>query len=136
MPAFGKRSTEKLAQCDERIQEVLNEVIKHFDCSVMCGHRGEEEQNEAYHSGRSKLQFPKSKHNGFPSLAVDVAPYYPTSPHIRWNDLAGFRYFAGFVVGIAASKGIELRWGGDWDSDRDVTDNNFNDLPHFEIVEK
>ena len=135
MPSFSKSSTERLEQCDPRIQEVLQEVVKHFDCTVMCGHRGEEEQNEAFRTGRSKLEFPRSKHNGLPSMAVDVAPYYPGTPHIRWNDTGGFRYFAGFVVGIAASKGIKMRWGGDWDSDRDVTDNNFNDLPHFEIIE-
>jgi hypothetical protein len=130
MPSFGKKSTEKLAQCDKRIQEVLNEVVKHFDCSILCGHRGKEEQNEAYHSGRSKLKFPKSKHNGLPSMAVDVAPY-----PIDWNDIKRFHYFAGFVVGIAASKGITLRYGGDWDRDTQLKDNNFNDLPHFEIVE-
>jgi hypothetical protein len=130
MPAFGKKSTEKLATCDQRLQDVLNEVVKHFDCSILCGHRGKEEQNEAYHSGRSKLKFPKSKHNGTPSKAVDVAPY-----PIDWNDINRFHYFAGFVVGIAASKGITLRYGGDWDRDTQLKDNNFNDLPHFEIVE-
>jgi len=130
MPSFSKSSTDRLEQCDSRIQEVLNEVVKHFDCTVMCGHRGEEEQNEAFRTGRSKLQFPQSKHNGLPSMAVDVAPY-----PIDWNDIKRFHYFAGFVVGIAAAKGITLRYGGDWDRDTQLKDNNFNDLPHFEIVE-
>jgi len=130
MPSFSSSSKEKLSQCDQRLQDVLNEVVKHFDCTVMCGHRGEEEQNEAYRTGRSKLQFPQSKHNGLPSMAVDVAPY-----PIDWNDIKRFHYFAGFVVGIAAAKGITLRYGGDWDRDTQLKDNNFNDLPHFEIVE-
>jgi len=65
-----------------------------------------------------------------PSLAVDVAPY-----PIDWNDRERFCYFAGYVKGIAKSLGTELRWGGDWDRDTQVKDNNFDDLPHFELVE-
>jgi len=28
----------------------------------------------------------------------------------------------------------DLRWGGDWDRDTQVDDNNFDDLVHFELV--
>lgn len=129
MPKFGKRSRSHLQTCDIRLIEVFEEVVKHFDCSVLCGHRGEEEQTEAYRTGRSQLKFPESKHNKLPAVAVDVAPY-----PIKWNDVDRFRYFAGFVQGIATSKGIKLRWGGDWDQDTELKDNNFNDLPHFEIA--
>ena len=31
--------------------------------------------------------------------------------------------------------GLKIRWGGDWDMDTQVKDNNFDDLPHFEIKE-
>ena len=31
--------------------------------------------------------------------------------------------------------GVRLRWGGDWDSDLEVDDNDFDDLPHFELVD-
>jgi len=34
-----------------------------------------------------------------------------------------------------ARMGVDLRWGGDWDSDTEVRDNSFDDLVHFEIVE-
>ena len=27
----------------------------------------------------------------------------------------------------------KLRWGGDWDKDGSTTDQNLNDLPHFEL---
>jgi peptidoglycan L-alanyl-D-glutamate endopeptidase CwlK len=27
-----------------------------------------------------------------------------------------------------------LRWGGDWDMDTKVSDNDFDDLVHFELV--
>lgn len=129
MPKYGKTSRARLDTCIDPIQEVMNEVIKHFDCSILCGHRTEEEQTKAFNEKRSKVQFPNSKHNSLPSNAVDAAPY-----PIDWNDLDRFRYFAGYVVGIAASKGYKFRWGGDWDQDTDLNDQNFNDLPHFEFV--
>jgi len=41
--------------------------------------------------------------------------------------------FAGFIKGVAASMGIKLRIGADWDGDFDTNDQNFHDIVHFEI---
>lgn len=128
MPSFSKLSLERLAQCDARWADIFQEVIKHFDCTILCGHRNEADQNAAYEAGNSKLRWPKSKHNTLPSKAIDVAPY-----PIDWNDTRRFYYFAGLVMGIAKSKGYTVRWGGDWDKDTQVKDNKFNDLVHFEF---
>jgi|688.fasta_scaffold115875_5 peptidoglycan L-alanyl-D-glutamate endopeptidase CwlK len=127
--AFGQTSRDRLATCDERLQRVFNEVIKHRDCSILCGHRGQAEQDEALRTGKSKLGWPKSNHNTLPSKAVDVAPY-----PIDWTDIDRFRLFAGFVLGVAAGMGIPLRWGGDWDGDGTNRDQSFHDLPHFEVL--
>jgi peptidoglycan L-alanyl-D-glutamate endopeptidase CwlK len=129
MPSFSKTSKRRLSECDERLQNIFNEVVKHFDCSILCGHRGADEQNAAYASGNSKLRFPRSKHNSMPSKAVDVA-FYP----IEWDNVEKWYLFSGFVLGVAASMGVKLRWGGDWDSDYDLEDQIFNDFPHFEIL--
>jgi peptidoglycan L-alanyl-D-glutamate endopeptidase CwlK len=133
MASFGASSLKTLSTCDERIQRLFNEVVKGWDCTIICGHRGEADQTRLYLEGKSKLQFPASKHNSSPSLGVDVAPYYEVAPHIRWNDDKGFRTFAGYVMGVANSLGIPIRWGGDWDGDHDFSDQTFNDLVHFEI---
>lgn len=130
MPVFSDRSMRNLSECDERLQKVFGEAIKHFDCTVITGHRGRIEQNEAFRSGKSKLRFPQSKHNRMPSLAADVVPY-----PIDWNDRERMTLFAGRVLGIAQMMGVTLRWGGDWDRDTEVRDNRFDDLVHFEIVE-
>ena len=130
MPQYSEQSKQKLEQAHEDLQKVFNEVIKHFDCTILKGYRGEKEQNDAYKKGNSKLKYPRSKHNKIPSLAVDVAPY-----PINWGDTNRMRYFAGFVVGIGKSMGIDIRWGGDWDKDTELKDNKFNDLVHFEVVE-
>ena len=130
MPKFGTASTQRLETCDPRIQRVLNRVIKFYDFSVLCGHRGEEEQNQAYHSGHSKLVFPQSKHNSMPSLAVDIAPY-----PIDWEDLNRFFFLAGAVLMAADEMGIPLRWGGDWNQDMNFKNQTFFDYPHFELIE-
>ena len=130
MPKFGKTSKKHLNTCDKRIQTLFNEVIKHFDCSVLVGYRDRNEQNTAYRSGHSTKKWPNSKHNSRPSIAVDVAPY-----PINWKDRERFTYFAGMVLGIATQLGLSFRWGGDWDRDTQVNDNVFDDLVHFEIVE-
>ena len=135
MPKFSQTSLERLETCDERLIKLFNEVVKYYDCTIICGHRNKQDQNKAFNEGKSRVNFPNSKHNTFPSKAVDVAPWFFESPHIRWNDVKSFVHFAGFVKGIAASMGIKIRWGGDWDSDWDMTDENFLDYPHFEIKE-
>jgi len=118
-----------LHSCDDRLIKVFNEVIKTVDCSVLEGHRNKAKQDEYYDEGKSKLKFPSGRHNQFPSMAVDVCPY-----PIDWDDRERFHLFAGFVLGIAKSMGITLRWGGDWNRNWEVDDNKFDDFPHFELV--
>ena len=131
MPYFGRRSKKQLSTCDKKLQDVFNEVIKHVDCSVLEGHRGEVRQNELYEEGKTKVYFPNGRHNANPSRAVDVVPY-----PIDWDDRERFHLFAGFVLGIAKSIGITLRWGGDWDRDWTVMDNKFDAFPHFELIDE
>ena len=128
MPKFGKKSKKELATCRPEVQEVFNEVIKTVDCSVLEGHRSEDRQNTLYKEGKTKVTYPKGRHNSSPSRAVDVCPY-----PIDWSDRERFHLFAGFVIGIARSKGINLRWGGDWNQNWEVDDNKFDDFPHYEI---
>lgn len=127
MPKFSNTSAAKLATCHPSLQRVLNEVVRHFDCAVIEGHRTIERQKQLLAAGASQTEH--SKHLSNPSMAVDAAPY-----PVDWSDTARFYYFAGFVLGVAASMGIKIRWGGDWDQDTQVANNNFDDLVHFEIA--
>jgi peptidoglycan L-alanyl-D-glutamate endopeptidase CwlK len=128
MPFFSPRSQARLAECDLRLQKLFSEVIIHYDCTILEGHRNEVRQNHMFTSGKSKLSWPDSKHNQKPSLAVDVAPW-----PIDWKNLIQFYHFGGFVLGAAKLMGIPIRWGGDWDMDNDLRDQTFNDLVHFEL---
>lgn len=126
---FSASSQSKLATCHPDLQKLFNEVIKHYDCTIVCGYRSEEEQEEARRKGNSKLSYPDSKHNQTPSLAADVVPY-----PIDWQDTKRFFHFAGFVLGVAKSLNIDIRWGGDFSSDLNFKNDSFVDMPHFELV--
>lgn len=150
MPHYGRSSEHRLRTVDPRLQRVFRVVIGFYDNTILEGHRGEKAQNAAVAAGNSQLPWPEGNHNDYPSLAVDAAPYYPETPHIRWggrivnqdgslnreNLYIRLRYyhFAGIVQGVAEHLGTPVRWGGDWDSDRDLDDQTFNDLVHFELV--
>lgn len=135
MPSFGHTSLKRLNTCHNDLKVVLVKAIRFYDFSVIGGHRGEVEQMEAYHDGKSTKKWPESKHNSFPSRAVDIAPYFSIAPHIRWKRWNEFIYLAGLVVGIGSEMGIKLRWGGNWDMDQElITDQNLIDLGHIELI--
>lgn len=131
MYSFGQRSQERLATCHKDLQDIMNTAIKLIDFTVLWGHRGEQDQNKAFNAGRSKTTWPNSKHNQKPSMAIDIAPW-----PIDWHNKYRFYYMAGIVMGIAKEKGIDLRYGGDWDRDGELVDNSFDDLGHFELVKR
>ena len=130
MPNFSEKSLASLATCDARLQRVFQEVVRHFDCTILEGHRDKERQNRMVAEGKSKVRWPHGKHNTMPSQAVDVTPY-----PIVWDDRERQTLFAGFVLATAKAMGVDLRWGGDWNRDTEVRDNTFDDLVHFEIME-
>ena len=130
MPHFSDKSVSNLTTCDTRLQRLFQRVVRDFDCTILEGHRNKDRQNQMVEEGKSQVRWPGGKHNTLPSLAIDVTPY-----PIVWDDRERQTLFAGFVLATAKAMGIDLRWGGDWDSDTEVGDNRFDDLVHFEIVE-
>lgn len=134
MPKFGETSTARLETCHPELQRLFKEVVKTFDCAVLCGYRGAAEQEKAFREGRSKAKFGQSRHNtmidGKPcSMAVDVAPW-----PLDWQDVRPFYAFAFYVKAKAECMGIKIRLGCDWDGDYNVKNNHFNDLVHFELI--
>ena len=124
MYKFGKRSRDRLRGVDVRIINVLNELIKIMDVTVIEGLRSADRQKELLAKGATKVKY--SKH--MDGRAVDIAPY-----PIDWKDRDRFHYMGGMIRGIAKQLNVPIRWGGDWDSDGEVKDNGFDDLVHIEI---
>jgi len=135
MPQYSIISSNRLRTAHPLLQHLFNEVIKKVDILIACGYRGEEEQNKAYDLGRSKIRYPLGKHNSLPSLAVDIYPY-PYNwvlPECHTN-IKKFYYVSGIIKAISWQLEIPVRWGGDWDSDNDLFDQNFYDLPHWQLI--
>lgn len=156
MPSFGSSSKRRLATTHEILQELCTRVVEHHDITILTGHRGEGEQTAAFVSGVSTKQWPLSKHNRLPSMAVDVAPW-PIPED--WGNLKGqtlharnldWKERAKFYETVAVfrfawqqlcddlpglSEKYRLRSGADWNDDGDYRDQSFDDLPHLELVE-
>ncbi len=150
MCKFSKSSLEKLQSCDLRIQLILAEVIKQYDCTILEGHRSTERQKELVAQNKSKTM--NSKHLLSPSKAIDVSPYpIPENfGNISWElvpeehretlerqfkERAKFYHFNGYVKAIANALGYRVRIGNDWDGDNDFNDQKFDDLVHTELSE-
>lgn len=144
MPTFGARSRACLATCDDILVGLCEEVIKYYDFAVIWGYRNEEQQNDCYARGTSKLRFPYSQHNFriqtedglFPSShAIDYVPWHNDKPHIRWEAELEFVQLSGRFLQAADFLGLSVRYGGDWDMDDDLYDRNVPfDLGHLELL--
>ena len=121
MPTFGSRSKTHLSTCEQELQDVLNEAIKHYDFSVIDGYRDMERQNLYFNDGKSQVRWPNSKHNSYPSRAVDIIPY----PLGFDSENTEFDRMATYILSAASELGVRLEWGGHW--------KNFKDYAHFEL---
>jgi peptidoglycan LD-endopeptidase CwlK len=118
---YGVTSLRRISECHQDLQIIAFELIKVMDVSVICGHRGELEQNKAFDGGFSRVRYPEGKHNKMPSLAIDIAPY-----PIDWKDLSRFETMCLEIEKISKEKGIKIRLGRDFKS--------LVDWPHVELV--
>lgn len=130
MARFSESSKKKLNTCEPKLQRLCYEAINIMDFTVLCGHRGKEEQDKAVAEGKSKTPYPNSKHNSSPSKAVDLAPY-----PIDWNDRERFVLLIGIIKGLAHAYGIKIRCGADFNGDMNFRNDSFVDLPHIELID-
>lgn len=103
---------ERLITCHPDLQKLVTELAKAYEVRVICGHRNKLEQDTAFTQRKSKLKWPKSRHNSVPSQAVDMIPM--RNGVINWQDIDGIKKFAEDVFATAKTLGIEITWGGDW----------------------
>ena len=149
MPSFSKKSLENLESCTNNLQMIARDAIERINFAVICGHRGKQGQELSFQDGKSKLHYPKSKHNFFPSRAMDLVPYWSKIPHIRWGEKSDYAllcteektcyltfemYHDACILAFNklaleiffSAKKLEIKgieWGGNW---------KMQDLPHFQ----
>ena len=133
MYQFGHRSKANLLTCRVDLAELAYAVmdLQIMDFTILCGHRDEEAQTQAYLLGNSKAQWPMSKHNMLPSNALDFAPWINGS--IPWKDTHSFAMLGGMFIAIARTKNTPLRYGGDWNRNGSTEDQILMDWGHIEI---
>ncbi len=120
MAKFSGTSLNNFATLHRDLQIILEEAITLIDFAIICGHRSEIDQAKAFLSGKSKLKWPNSRHNSWPSEAADLVPF-----PVSWDDEEGFRHIAEVIRAIGAQYKIQITWGGDWP---------MRDLVHFELT--
>ena len=128
MYKFGKKSTEKLNTCHRDIREIMNEVIKIYDVSILEGIRSTERQMMLFKEGKSKLNGVDklSKHqprivsaevagiidgemmtdedgNPIASMAIDILPWKKGTNAFSGDekDTRRFYFLMGIVKGVA-----------------------------------
>lgn len=122
MDCLSDISLKRLNTCCDELQNLFYEVAKLTPIIVICGYRGKEDQELAFKNKHSKLPWPRSKHNVYPSMAVDIAPL-----PLDWKNINAFLLLSEIIKQEADKQGIDdmLTWGGDW--------KKFKDYPHWEI---
>lgn len=117
---------EKLTDVHEKLRDWFLNFVKpnEPDCHIAWGWRGQSDQHADYMSGRSKLDWPDSKHNNMVNyqpcaLALDLF-------FIGDDDRAYFPYTRYQSIADDTSKaGFPITWGG--------TFAHLKDLDHFQL---
>lgn len=120
MYKLSNKSLGKLQGLHPDLVAVVKRAIEvtEQDFSVLEGMRTVARQKELVHKGASKTM--NSRH--LTGHAVDIAPYVNGSISWDWD----YYYPMADAMKLAAKGlGVDLEWGGDWES--------FKDGPHFQL---
>lgn len=152
-PPKGVMESRDLAHCDPVLQrryrdfKFAYESVTGRQLFETCTWRSPERQFEYFKVGRKQENgiwivvdkrviktncdgnVKKSKHNRYPSEAIDVCIDLDPGPgkHLSW-DRSHYAQFS------QLAKVHGLRWGGDWNGNGRTDDERFVDMPHLEIV--
>jgi peptidoglycan L-alanyl-D-glutamate endopeptidase CwlK len=118
--ALSQRSKDRLNGVHPDLVKVIEEAIKEspLDFSVTEGLRTKERQKVLFDTGKSQTM--NSRH--ITGKAVDIAVI--REGEVTW-DFKYYQLVAEHIKEVAKELGIDIVWGGDWQS--------FKDGPHFEL---
>lgn len=137
MPFYGQKSKDNLAQAHPDLRKIFNRVILYYDHLIADSYRTKAKQHEYFVKKLSKVDYP-TVHNTKPSNAVDAYVYEHDKGadynERQANDFAGFVKAVAIIMLEEGEINHKIRCGNDWNMNRDVNDQTFNDPGHFEIV--
>ena len=139
---FSQSSIKELETCHNDLQIVAHMALKlsQVDFKITVGYRTPERQNKLFKEGLTTIDGVErlGKHNHDPSQAFDIAVV--TGSTLSW-DRGSLIFLGGVILSVgrllleSGKISHALRWGGNWDGDGIIIkDQNFIDLPHFELV--
>lgn len=133
MISYGAVSAFNLGTCHPDLQRLMrvtaSRIPKRFDYSIVCGHRNQADQEEAFRTKRSTKHWPDGEHNTLPSRALDFKPVAG-----GWNDEVMFGVVYGYIQCVADDLVIPIRWLGDGNGDGRTLDQKLRDLGHIELA--
>lgn len=141
---FAKSSEKRLKEEAAEDLRVICYTVKErseIDFDISCCYRSLKDQNREYLKGTTTIDGinNRGKHNVKPSEAVDIYCYTDKGGRASYT-VHQMAYMAGVFRAVSEElyeSGItthKIRWGGNWDQDGVIiTDQQFDDLPHFEI---
>lgn len=137
---YSRASGAVLVTVHPKLRQLFQAVLPYYDHTLLRGVRLVKQQQEYVRQGLSKTMDSRHLPGGgidpklpeFPELsyAIDVAPFIGGKVSYEHRHVA---HFAGYVLATSNSLNIQIRWGGDWNSDKDQTDSTFWDGVHFEL---
>jgi hypothetical protein len=134
---FGKKSEACLETVALPLQHLARQALAVglIDFAITEGFRPRAKQDEYYFGipQRSKVMWPHSKHNATPCAeAFDAVPWVRGKLSYNYNHCC---FLAGIILALSKKISVPIRWGGNWDMDLEpVTDQDFQDLVHYELV--
>ena len=123
---FSNKSKEKLSECHEDLERVAFLALKYspYDFGITEGLRTLERQKELLAEGRSTTIHSRHLPNsGGVSEALDIAVYIESG--LTW-DIKYYRKVAQAFFKAAIELGVDIEWGGLWES--------FVDGPHYQLA--
>ena len=121
---FSQRSEVFLSEVNPSLKNIAREALKitRIDFAIISGKRNMAQQRELVRKGASKTL--NSKH--LKGDAIDIAPIDPKTGKANFDRALALE-IAIAIMQAAQNQGVRIEWGGTW--------RNFEDIPHFEILE-
>lgn len=144
MAAYGTHSLAQRKQMHLDLMVIFDQVLYlGYDHRLEESYRNKVRQHGFFIAKPqlSKVDYP-TVHNTRPCWAVDAYPCpdgtvdFGNTP----EEIRQCHHFAGYVCGVADQLYIEgrishkLRNGDDWDGDKNINDQTFMDICHFELI--